>query len=104
MATALYDDLSYRHADVLPTQYNDLVRRSSVLTAERKLMWAVLADAVESYLKHMNAKTPNRRRLFYEVQSWMSAKGRVGLFSYETLCESLGIDAKRLRAELEKRA
>jgi len=66
-------------------------------------MFAVLEDAVECYLKHMNAKSRRRRLLFYEVQNWIDAKNRVGLFSYNTLCESLGINARGLRAALESR-
>jgi hypothetical protein len=88
---------------LLPVQYNELMRRRSALEGERKLMFAVLEDAVECYLKHMNAKSRRRLLLFYEVQNWMNAKNRVGLFSYQTLCESLGIDAKALRAALESR-
>jgi hypothetical protein len=51
----------------------------------------------------MNGQSRRRRLLFCEVQNWMNAKHRVGLFSYETLCEALGIDAKTLRAALESR-
>jgi hypothetical protein len=88
---------------LLPVQYNEIMRRRSVLEGEHKLMVAVLEDAVECYLKHMNAKSRRRRLLFYEVQNWMNAKNRVGLFSYQTLCEMLGIDAKALKAALESR-
>jgi len=85
---------------LLPVQYNELIRRRSALEGEQKLMFAVLEDAVECYLKHMNAKSRSRRLLFCEVQIWINAKNKVGLFSYQTLCESLGIDAKALRTAL----
>ena len=88
---------------LLPVQYNELVRQPSALAGEHKLRFAVLEDAVDCYLKHMNAKRRWQRMLFYEVQNWMNAKNRVGLFSYQTLCESLGIDAKALRTALESR-
>ena len=88
---------------LLPVQYNEIMRRRTALEGEYKLMFAVLEDAVECYLKHMNAKNRRRRLLFYEVQNWMDAKNRVGLFSYHTLCESLGIDSKALRLALEAR-
>jgi len=92
-----------RYTAVLPVQYNALIRRRAAPTGERKLMLAVLEDAVDCYLKHMHAKSRRRRLLFSQVQIWMNAKNRVGLFSYQTLCESLGIDANALRVELEKR-
>ena len=88
---------------LLPMQYNEIMRRRCSLEGERKLMFAVLEDAVECYLKHMNSKNRRRRLLFYEVQNWINAKNRVGLFSYQTLCESLSIDPKALRCALEAR-
>ncbi|MGD0074880.1 MAG: hypothetical protein ABSD31_11145 [Candidatus Binataceae bacterium] len=88
---------------LLPMQYNEILRRRSVLEGEHKLMFAVLEDAVKCHLKHMNAESRRQRLLFYEVRNWMNTKNRVGLFSYQTLCESLGIDAKALSAALESR-
>ena len=85
---------------LLPVQYNELTRRRSALEGEQKLLFAVLEDALECYLRHINAKSRSRRLLLCEVDIWMTAKDRVGLFSYQTLCESLGIDAKALRAGL----
>jgi hypothetical protein len=66
-------------------------------------MFAVLEDAIDCYLKNMTAKSRHRRILFYEVQNWMNARNRAGLFSYETLCEGLEIDPVALRAALERR-
>jgi hypothetical protein len=88
---------------LLPAQYNELRRRRHELQGELKLMFAVLEDAIHCYLHHMNAKTRQRKILFYEVREWMNAKQRGGLFAYETLCESLGVDAGRLRRMLEQR-
>jgi hypothetical protein len=87
---------------LLPAQYNELRRRRHELQGELKLMFAVLEDAIHCYLHHMSAKTRQRRILFYEVREWMNAKQRTGLFAYETLCESLGIDAVKLRRMLER--
>ncbi len=88
---------------LLPAQYYELMRRRNVLEGERKLMFAVLEDAIDCYLKNMTAKSRRRRILFYEVQNWMSTKNRAGLFSYETLCEALEINPVALRTGLERR-
>ena len=87
---------------LLPVQYYDLMRRRNRLEGARGLALAVLWDAVECYLKNMNAKSRQRRILFYEVQDWMNCKNRVGMFSYETLCETVGLDAKSLRTALQR--
>lgn len=86
---------------LLPEQYNELRRRRHELTGELKLMFAVLEDAIHCYLHYMNAKTRQRRILFYEVRDWMNSNQRQGLFAYDTLCEALGIDGGRLRKMLD---
>ena len=92
----------YQPDILLPAQYNELRRRSDELQGELKLMFAVLEDAIHCYLHHMNAKSRQRKILFFEVREWMNSKHRTGLFAYETLCEALGIDAGRLRRMLER--
>ena len=92
----------YQPDILLPEQYNELRRRRHELTGELKLMFAVLEDAIHCYLHYMNAKTRQRRILFYEVREWMNSKQRQGLFAYDTLCEALGIDGARLRKMLEQ--
>ena len=87
---------------LLPEQYNELRRRRHELRGELKLMFAVLEDAIHCYLNYMNARTRQRRILFYEVREWMNSKNSKGLFAYDTLCEALGIDAGRLRKTLEQ--
>jgi hypothetical protein len=87
---------------LLPEQYNELRRRRHELRGELKLMFAVLEDAIHCYLNYMNARTRQRRILFYEVREWMNSKNSKGLFAYDTLCEALGIDASRLRKTLEQ--
>ena len=87
---------------LLPVQYCDLIRRRNRPEGAHSLALAVLLDAVECYLKNMNAKSRQRRILFYEVQDWMNGKNRDGVFSYETICETVGIDAKSLRTALKR--
>ena len=87
---------------LLPEQYNEMRRRRHELRGELKLMFAVLEDAIHCYLNYMNARTRQRRILFYEVREWMNSKNGKGLFAYDTLCEALGIDAGRLSKTLEQ--
>ena len=87
---------------LLPEQYNELRRRRHELDGELKLMFAVLEDAIQCYLNNMNAKSRQRRILFYEARYWMQSKNGKGLFAYQTLCEALGIDSDRLSRILEQ--
>jgi hypothetical protein len=88
---------------LLPEQFNELRRRRHELTGELKLMFAVLEDAIHCYLHHMNARSRQRRILFYEVRDWMNSKHSKGVFAYETLCDALGIDPGHLRKMLQQR-
>jgi hypothetical protein len=88
---------------LLPSQYNDLVRRRSVvLDGEYRLLWAVLNDAIWSYLANMDCSTRNRRLAFEEVRGWLRPHGKArGLFAFQTICDLLGIDSGRLLHALE---
>jgi hypothetical protein len=87
---------------LMPAQYADLVRRNHTLEGELKLLMAVLEDAIRCYLRNVDAKDGERRREFIEVRNWFenSVTGPAGIFSFENLCEALGIEPRRLLARL----
>lgn len=82
---------------LLPTQYNGLVRKRPPEAGERRLLLAVLKDALRTYLKSMDGRTANARRDFEETGFWFYAPNQEGLFAYEHLCETLGIHPEPLR-------
>jgi hypothetical protein len=64
--------------------------------AERRLLVAVLADAIACY------QAPRRRgrdatRTWTEARDWLSSRERVSVFSFENLCDALGLDAEAIR-------
>jgi hypothetical protein len=72
---------------------------------ERLLMLAVLKTAICDYLQGSDSHTREGRRLSVEVGAWMSEKSTpVGVFAYQEICESLGIDPDRLRRRLSSLA
>ena len=89
---------------LMPEQYDDLVRRRRVIDGEKRLMLAVLEDAIRTYLRNVNAKDGERRREFLEVKSWFNSErlgqGNQTVFSFENLCETLGIEPVSLRQRL----
>jgi hypothetical protein len=86
---------------LLPVQYDDLVRRHVTRDGERRLLLAVLKDALRCYLKNMNGPTAHAYRIFEETAHWFYAKHQVGIFAYEHLCDALGIDPEPLREWLK---
>jgi hypothetical protein len=83
---------------ILPSQYNDLLRRrSTVADGEYRLLWTVLEDAIRSYLVNRGCSNPTQCRKFEEVRSWFEpANEPRGLFAFETICDLLGVDSGRL--------
>jgi hypothetical protein len=86
---------------LVPVQYFDLTRRRSNLDGETRLVFAVLEDAVRCYVKSINSSRPGDRAQFAEVQRWFHAEpGTHSPFSFEYVCDVLGIEPAALRERL----
>ncbi len=83
---------------LMPGQYYEGVRRDDPATgAVKRLMLAVLEDALRCLQTCADTRTPIRRRIFFEAQAWISDRKARGPFAFEAICEALGIEPHRLR-------
>ncbi len=81
-----------------PSQYFEGVHRDNPATqAIKRLMSAVLEDALRCLQTCADARTHVRRRMFFEAQAWISDRTARGPFAFEAVCEALGIEPNRLR-------
>ena len=85
---------------LLPEQYLDTYRRKLHLEPEKKLMVAILEDGIACFQKYLFARDGKGKGLFREAESWVEAKGSEAVFSFESVCESLGLDPNYLRRGL----
>lgn len=86
---------------LVPVQFFDLTRRRSMLDGETRLVFAVLEDAVRCYVKTVNSTRRCDREHFDEVQRWFRAEvGTRSPFSFEYVCDVLGIEPSALRTRL----
>lgn len=87
---------------LLPSQYNEMVRRSANMSGEQRLLWAVLEDAIRSWLANRKCATRQQRIAFHNVRRWFEAPegSQSGLFGFQTICDLLEIDSARLIAGL----
>lgn len=85
---------------LLPSQYFDRIRRGGDYDGERRLMVAVLEDAVDVYRKQVGATDHRRRQMFVDAETWIEDTDRTWIFSFENICDVLGIDAGYLRSGL----
>jgi hypothetical protein len=81
---------------VLPAQW---ARRSRAGLGERRLMVAVLLDAVAVYQKCRARGVVNRR--FREVDRWFKSEDREWPFAFERICEVLSLDTELIRNAID---
>ena len=87
---------------VQPEQF--FADRKSALqrTGEYRLLVAVLQDALEGWFRYRHACRTRERRLFRELSAWFSASNRDWLFTFECICDHLGIDPDYIRRGLRQ--
>ena len=76
--------------------------RRKPLQGERRLMLAVLGDAVDC-CRRGRARDPATRLLFDETRAWIESTDCRATFSFESICDVLDIDADYLRRCLRQR-
>lgn len=103
-ATSLYMEEKVRslfQADSLAAhQYFNTFHRKDGLGPEEKLMLAALEDGISCFQKYLFAQDKGERRLFREAQDWILEEDKEEPFSFENICEVLGIAPNYLRRGL----
>jgi len=85
---------------LMPAQFLDTYRRKSHLEPETSLMLAVLEDAVACFQKYVLARDERGIELFQEAEQWIMKEDAEWLFSFDNICDSLGINPEYMRAGL----
>src|SRR5438105_13799647 len=81
-------------------RYEAVYRRAEPACGERRLLLAVLEDGIRTFLKHAHATHGRALNLRREALTWLQCDKRDDVFDFENICETLGIDAGRLRARV----
>jgi hypothetical protein len=80
----------------LPAQYWETFSRKRDLEPEKRLLLAVLDNAIRSY--RTLVFTGGRR--FAEVETWLFSEDSDDTFSFRNICDVLGLSATRIRQSL----
>jgi hypothetical protein len=93
---------------MLPTQYLTC-RRVYEVEPHKRLMAAVLQTVVDdcrgsAYRRARNYEKPIGHRDLHRASVYLTSTDRVWPFSFENLCDALGVDAARMRTELKSAA
>ena len=87
---------------ILPSQYRDSQQRRTPQDPEKRLMLAVLGDAIACFRNGLHARDLRRRELLKDSEAWIMEENGDWLFSFEHTCDVLGLDARLIRNELLK--
>lgn len=69
---------------------------------ECRLLWAVLENAVDTYMKYATATNRRGKRLFREAEEWIWRDDPTWLCSFVSICNILGVEPEYLRRGLRK--
>lgn len=85
---------------LVPYQYLETTKRKVPLEAEKRLMLAVLEDAIFCFQKYCDARSRKEQRLFSDSEAWIVECGDGWIFSFENICETIGLDPNYMRRGL----
>ena len=76
---------------LLSAHYFGTLRRKTLLEPEKKLMLAILEDAIHCFQDNLLTQNVRSRRLFEEAEEWIVEADGDWVFSFENICEALGL-------------
>ncbi len=89
------------HPDILlPEQL--LALRDTPSHGAKRLLLAMLEDAIHCFQVYLFAKVPHEQRLFAEAEEWIFASDPRWFFSFEHTCELLGFHPDGVRKALKQ--
>src|SRR5262245_36258601 len=68
---------------------------------ECRLLWAILQEGIETYMKYAAASSRRGRRLFHEAQAWIMQDDPTWLCSFVSICHVLDLDPEYIRSGLK---
>jgi hypothetical protein len=74
--------------------------KKTLREGEERLMLAVLENGVEYFQKYVLARNPRGKQLFQEAEEWFLEKDGEALYSFENICENLGLHPDPIRKGL----
>ena len=75
---------------------------TTIRQREREFLIAVLKDAIRCYQRYASSGTRRGRRLFCEVEIWLTQPDAHASISFEYICDVLGVDPDSIRRTLKR--
>ncbi len=97
---AMVSDGGWVPLDAVDISLIEAVYKRTIRDGEERLMFAVLENAVEYFQKYVLARKPRGKQLFQEAEEWFQDKENEALYSFESICETLGFHPDHIRKGL----
>lgn len=86
---------------LLPAQFFGPLRRQPSCQGERRLMVAILEDALSCFQRYLRARHRRERQLFWDAEAWLLSDDQ-SPFSFEHICGVLELDTAYIRDGLQR--
>jgi hypothetical protein len=97
-----YSESPFEAGSIQPSQFFEGRSKNQALEPIKRLMLAVLTDAVRCYQVGADVQKISCRRAFREAEEWLFRTNADGPFSFENVCCTLDIAPDYLRDTLHK--
>lgn len=87
---------------LVSAQYFQNFRRKSCLEPEKRLILAMLEDAITCFQIYLTARTGKGKKLFNEAEEWIMMTDHDWTFSFVNVCETLGFSPEYIRQGLRR--
>lgn len=88
-------------SDILvPSQFFDRPQAEGSAQPEKRLMLAVMEDAIATFQKSVLGANRRQRRLLRETEQWIQSDDTSWPFSFDNICAALSIESGYLRGGL----
>jgi len=74
----------------------------SRLPGEKRLMLAVLQDAIAILVKHRDAADPRARQIYFETADWIRSEDTEWPFSFVNVCDAIGFSRSSVRRAIAR--
>lgn len=88
--------------DIIASHRYQNVFQNRQISPEKRLILAILDDAVQAFVATIKPRNHKERREFEEAQTWIMEKNSNWIFSFDSVCSELALDPDYLRSGLQK--
>ena len=85
---------------LLSAQYFENLRRKTHFEPEKRLMLALLEDAISCYQDNLISRSGKKKRLFEDTEQWVLRTDGDWIFSFDNVCDALGLNPEYVRQGL----